>query len=335
MTRFVLPVAVTGLTVAVPAMASPGLAASWRPTASAGRPTPAGQAAGAAAPAGTMAVVSRKLIAPLPGRGPGGPVQAGQASATCATYATRAGWPNNGYFGGDLVTAAAICVAESAGSPRLYVCDENGAVVGSGTYPPVSCPAGTTSYDRGLWQLNSKAAAGVNDRCAFDPLCNAEHAYLFSGRGTSFAPWASYDQDTYARPFLDAVQAAVTRLTAGTVTSALLGECLAQARPVRGAEVVIANCGTGAVTQRWTIGGGKLRAGSVCATIASRSGDPKIVLSRCGRSRSQIWRQYGRSELRNAADGKCLTDPRSSLTAGTQVIVTRCVNAKAQTWWLP
>lgn len=73
----------------------------------------------------------------------------------------------------------------------------------------------------------------------------------------------------------------------------------------------------------------------MCATINSKTGNAKVVLSRCDRSRSQIWRRFGRAELRNAADGKCLTDPHASLRAGTQVIVTRCVNAKAQTWWLP
>jgi len=276
-----------------------------------------------------------RLVAPVPGYGPAALVQAGQAAATCAAYATRAGWANNGYYGGDLVTAAAICVAESTGNARLYVCDDNGAVVGSGNFPPVTCPAGTTSYDRGLWQLNSKAASTVSDACAFNPICNAGQAYLFSGRGTSFAPWASYDQDTYARPFLDVVQSAVTRLGAGTVTSALLGECLAQAQPVLKAKVVIANCGSGANTQQWAIGGGKLRTGSLCATIASKSGSPNVVLSRCGHARSQAWQPHGRAELRNAADGKCLTDPNSSLTAGTPVNVTSCANTKAQTWWLP
>jgi hypothetical protein len=46
----------------------------------------------------------------------------------------EAGWANNGNYGGDLVTASAICVAESAGDPLLYVCDQNGTVVGNGNY---------------------------------------------------------------------------------------------------------------------------------------------------------------------------------------------------------
>ncbi len=49
----------------------------------------------------------------------------------------------------------------------------------------------------------------------------------------------------------------------------------------------------------------------------------------------QQWSVTGRNELRNRADGKCLTDPNCSLTAqALQVNATRCVNAKNQTWWL-
>ena len=276
------------------------------------------------------------LIAPLLGIAPKTVAQAATASSTCVQYATRAGWANNGYFAGDLVTAAAICVAESAGDPKLYVCDENGKVVGHGEFTgdPVKCPAGTTSYDRGLWQLNSVAASGTSDQCAFNPVCNAGVAYLASQRGTSFVPWSSYDQDTYAR-YIDAAQAAVTNLHSGTVTSALLGECL-QAKSTAGAKVVIANCGSGGTTQQWTVSGGKLRSGSVCAAISSASAtSPGVVLRPCAAQKVQQWSVVGRFELRNAGDGKCLTDPGNSLTAGTQVTATRCANAKNQTWWLP
>jgi len=317
LTRIVLPLAVVAVALA-------GQAQAARFPAPAASAQSAGQIAG------------RNLIAPLPGFGPGTPALAAAAVATCAAYATQAGWANNGYYGGDLVTAAAICVAESGGDPKLYACDENGTTVALADYPPVSCPKGTTSYDRGLWQLNSKAAAGVSDACAFNPICNAQNAYLASQRGTSFAPWSSYDQDTYAGPYLDRVQAAVTALRSGTVPSAVLGECLAWAKQAAGARVVLANCGGGSVSlQQWAIASGKLRAGSLCAAIASTSGNPGVVLARCGRARSQEWLPYGRAELRNAADGKCVTDPQSSLTAGVQVDVSRCTDAKAQTWWLP
>ncbi len=270
------------------------------------------------------------LVAPTARSGRLSPAAAGKAVSTCVNYAARAGWPDNGYFGGDLVTAATICVAESGGDPNLIVCDNaSGGITGQGDFPKFTCPKGTFSFDRGLWQLNTVALPGVGPKCAFSPVCNAGQAYLHSGRGTNFSPWSSYDNDTYAGPFLDLVQAAVTKHVTGTVTSALLGECLAPA----GARVVIANCGSGAVSQLWSTAGGKLKSGSRCATLASSG--RAVVLGRCAGQKAQDWTAFGRNELRNASDGKCLTDPGSSLAAGTQLEVANCASAKAQTWWLP
>jgi hypothetical protein len=313
--RFLAPVVVTGLAIAVPAEA-----------ASNSSPAP---------PVATQPAQAPVMIAPLALHGPVSAAQAVTASATCVKFATRVGWANNGYFAGDLVTAAAICVAESAGDPKLIVCDKDGHVDGSGDFPGFTCPPDATSFDRGLWQLNTAVPGAVGDACAFNAVCNARTAYLASGRGTSFAPWSSYDQDVYTR-FIDPAQAAVTKLTAGTVTSALLGECLVHATQAAQAKVTIANCGSGAAGQQWSITGGKLRAGTLCAAISSTTAaNPGVVLRRCAAQKTQQWVVVGRNELRNKADGKCLNDPNSSLTAGTQVNVTRCVNAKSQTWWLP
>ena len=316
LTKIGLPVAAIGLAVALPAQAAsaPGSAASVsRPRA------------------------ARPMIAPLSASAPASPADVAKAAATCVRYATRAGWANNGYFAGDLVTAAAVCGGESRGDPKLYVCDENGKAVGHGDFipgKPIKCPAGTTSYDRGLWQLNSVAASSTTDRCAFNPVCNAGVAYLASSRGTSFSPWSSYDSDRY-KTWIDPAQAAVTKLHYGTATSAELGECL-QARSIAGAKVVVANCGAGGKIQQWVVSGGKLRSGSVCATISSVSAAaPGIVLRKCAPRKIQHWSVFGRDELKNASDGKCLTDPNGSLKGGTQVIVTKCANAKDQTWWLP
>jgi hypothetical protein len=318
--KLAIPAAVAGVAIAVPAEASHASA------------PPSGQ--GAPAPASAAPV----MISPLLGIAPKTAAQAATASSTCARYATGAGWARNGYFAGDLVTAAAICVAESTGDPKLYVCDNaSGQVIGHGEYTgtPVSCPAGTSSYDRGLWQLNSAVSGAVNDACAFNPVCNAKTAYLASGRGTSFAPWSSYDQDVYTK-FIDAAQTAVTRLTSGTVTSAMLGECLVHSKQAAGAKVAIANCGPGTANQQWSVSGGKLKSGSLCAAISSTSAaSPGVVLRRCASQEVQQWSVAGRDELRNKADGKCLTDPGGSLQAGTQVKAARCVNAKDQTWWLP
>jgi Ricin-type beta-trefoil lectin domain/Lysozyme like domain len=315
--KIAVPVAAVGLAIAVPAEAASTGSPSAKP-----------------APTTVQAARGPVMIAPLAAHGPSSPAQLSTAAATCVRYATRAGWANNGYYAGDLVTAAAICVAESAGDPKLIVCDKNGVVDGSGDYPGFTCPSDATSYDRGLWQLNSVFASDVSNQCAFSPVCNAGRAYLKSGRGTSFSPWSSYDQDVYAK-YIDAAQTAVTNLHSGTVTSALLGECL-QATSSVGAKVVIANCGSGGTIQQWIVSGGKLRSGSLCAAISSTSAaSPGIVLRKCAAQKIQQWSVTGRFELRNNGDGKCLTDPNSSLTAGTQVNVTRCVNAKNQTWWLP
>ena len=316
--KVVLPMAAAGMLIAVPAYASSTHVVSG-----------AGANPAAAPPHQPV------MIAPVPGIAPRTAARAATASSTCVRYATRAGWASNGYFAGDLVTATAICVAESAGDPNRIVCDKNGSVIGQGDYPGFTCPAGTTSYDRGLWQLNTAVPGAVSDMCAFSPVCNAATAYLASGRGTSFAPWSSYDQDVYPK-FIDPAQTAVTQLSSGTVTSAVLGECLVQAKSAVGAKVEIGNCGGGASTQQWIVSGGKLRSGSVCATISSQSAaTPGVVLRHCATQAIQQWLVFGRDELRNKADGKCLTDPNGSLKALTQVVVTRCTSAKDQTWWLP
>jgi hypothetical protein len=286
-----------------------------------------------------QSIAGVRLVAPVSLPGSISAALAGKASSTCVKFASRAGWPNNGYFGGALVTAAAICVAESRGNPSFYVCnDANGNIVGQGTVSPghpVKCPAKSVSHDRGLWQLNSKTASQVSDKCAFNAGCNAGQAYLFSQRGTTFTPWSSYDQDTYAR-FIDPVQTAVNGLRTGTVTSAELGECLAASKAAGGAKLIIVNCGDGAATEQWSVAGGKLRLGSHCAVITSRTAARSgVVLTKCANQKNQDWAPFGRFELRNAADGKCLTDPSGSLKTGTAVEAAKCANAKPQTWWLP
>lgn len=287
----------------------------------------------------------RTLVAPLPGivgRPASGvrPLSGAQvraAAATCARYAIRAGFANNGYYSGDLVTAAAVCVAESGGDPTIYACDANGVTVGQGHYvagKPIKCPAGTTSYDRGLWQFNNVYAPKVSNSCAFSAVCNADQAYKYSRYGTDFSPWASYDQDIYARPFIDLVQAAVNSINRGTVTSAMLGECLGNMRSAANTPVVIAACGTASPKEVWTRSGLTIKTNSACLAVLTPKGTPHVVLRWCDGLRWQDWRLAGRDELRNVASGKCLTDPNGSLTTGTRLVAAPCANAKDQTWWL-
>lgn len=77
-------------------------------------------AAGSGHGNGTAPAHGRPRPASLAPRGAAGPLsatRAADAARTCAAHAAAAGWANNGWYGGSLVTAAAICVAESGGHP--------------------------------------------------------------------------------------------------------------------------------------------------------------------------------------------------------------------------
>lgn len=254
--------------------------------------------------------------------------QIADAAQTCATYAAAAGWANNGYYGGNLVTATAVCVAESGGNPTIYYCDGNGTV---GTYPPVTCPGG--SYDRGLWQVNSKAWPQVPDSCAFQPKCNANAAYGISAQGSSFSPWAVYNNTGYSR-YLGAAQRAVTGLTGGALAGAAFGVCATRSSPSAGAAVVVGACGRSLAAQQWTISGGTLRNGTLCLA-AGGAGQPAVTTSTCTGDNSQTWTAEGPGGLKNAQTGQCLRDPNASHTAGTPLGLASCRHTRGKTWWLP
>jgi Lysozyme like domain/Ricin-type beta-trefoil lectin domain len=273
---------------------------------------------------------ARVHLASLAPHGAAGPMtfrQISTAAQTCATYAAAAGWANNGNYGGNLVTATAVCVAESGGNASIYYCDGNGTV---GTYPPVHCPGG--SYDRGLWQLNSKAQTQVNDVCAFQPTCNANAAYAISVHGATFSPWAVYDSTGYTR-YLGAAQKAVTGLDGGALVSAAFGVCATRSGPADGAAVVVGACGQSLPVQQWTITGGTLRSGALCLTASS--GQPAVTASTCTGDASQNWAPQGSGQLKNAGTGQCLRDVNANHAAGTPLALASCPHTRGKTWWLP
>jgi Lysozyme like domain/Ricin-type beta-trefoil lectin domain len=274
---------------------------------------------------------ARIHLASLAPHGAAGPMtfrQISTAAQTCATYAAVAGWANNGNYGGNLVTATAVCVAESGGNASIYYCDGNGKV---GTYPPVHCPGG--SYDRGLWQLNSKAQTQVNDACAFQPTCNANAAYAISARGATFSPWAVYDDTGYTR-YLGAAQTAVTGLDGGALVSAAFGVCATRSSQAAGAAVVVGACGRSLAAQQWTIGGGTLRSGTFCLTAAANT-QPMVTATACTGDASQAWTAQGPGQLKNAQTGQCLRDQNAKHTAGKPLTLASCSHTRGKTWWLP
>src|SRR5258706_10401256 len=104
--RIVTLIAVTGFAIAVPAYA-----AGAHPSA----PGPARPAADARP---GVALHGPGLIAPLTGISPRTAAQAATASSTCVRYATRAGWANNSFFAGDLVTGGPGQRARKARDPK-------------------------------------------------------------------------------------------------------------------------------------------------------------------------------------------------------------------------
>jgi hypothetical protein len=267
-------------------------------------------------------------IASVAASGAAGSMNAGQvlrAAATCAAHAAAAGWANNGVYGGSLVTAAAVCVAESGGHPNIFHCDATGAI---GFYPPVHCTSG--SYDRGLWQLNSQYQTSVSDPCAFRAQCNANAAYRISAQGTSFSPWAVYNSDIYAT-YLDDAQAAVSALTAGAVASGVFGVCLASSQPAAGAAAVVGRCSHHTGAQQWTRQSGALSQAGLCLT----AGQPAVTLATCSGAADQAWSPHGLAQLRNAQTKLCLNDPAGSTHVGTPLTVAKCSRTLRETWWLP
>ena len=253
--------------------------------------------------------------------------QAAAAAPVCARYATAAGWANSAPVS-TLVTAAAICVAESGGQATVYYCSPTGQ---DGYYPPVDC-AGV--YDRGLWQLDSQAWTSIPDTCAFAPRCNADGAYTISRGGQSFTPWATYTSGIYTTYLADA-QTAVDALGTGTVPSGILGVCLSRPRYAAGVPAITAGCASGAARQQWHVAGTSIRDGSLCLAAASAARAAPVVLRPCGRSPAQQWVALGDGRLRNARAGRCLRDPGGSVAAGTPVNVGSCRAVRSRLWWLP
>lgn len=83
-------------------------------------------------------------------------------------------WKQNGGSSSSCPTAVAVAWAESRGNPSA-----------TGRNPG--------SYDRGLWQINSKWHPDVSDSCAYNAACNAKNAVRISSGGSRWSPWATYN----------------------------------------------------------------------------------------------------------------------------------------------
>jgi hypothetical protein len=97
-------------------------------------------------------------------------------------------WKQNGGSSSSCPTAVAVAWAESRGNPGA-----------TGRNPG--------SYDRGLWQINSKWHPDVSDSCAYNAACNAKNAVRISSGGSRWSPWATYN-DGLHRKFMGQAKSA-------------------------------------------------------------------------------------------------------------------------------
>jgi Lysozyme like domain/Ricin-type beta-trefoil lectin domain len=255
------------------------------------------------------------------------PAEAVGAARRCASWASKAGFANNGRRG-HLVIAVAIGMAESG--CRASACFNNNtrrACTRSGTRHS------RDSIDRGAWQINSHYWKNISNRCAYHGLCSGRRAYrLVSAYGTYFRPWRTYITGRYRR-FLQAARAAVRELRTGTLTTAYIGSCAAYPSDHRRAKVRLANCGSAAKDQMWTRSFAKLRTrGGLCLGARFRRSGP-VTVQRCsGRWRQQWWARRGFT-LYNRGARKCLTDPGGSIRPGHALSVGWCLRKKKDKAW--
>ena len=119
----------------------------------------------------------------------------------CGAVAAKGGFSYNTHISTNagsypiIVVAVAVALAESGCQYNVYLCNPS---LAQGYYPPVSCPAGTGSYDRGLWQINSFYHSDVSDACAFQVQCNAAAAFRISSKGRNWSAWAPYNSGAWA-----------------------------------------------------------------------------------------------------------------------------------------
>jgi hypothetical protein len=257
------------------------------------------------------------------------PAQATSAARRCASWASKAGFANNGRHG-HLVIAVAIAMAESGCRSAACYNDTTGReCTRSGTR------RSGDSIDRGAWQISSHYWRNVRNGCAYRGLCSARRAYkLISNYGTYFKPWSTYLNGRYKR-YLRAARAAVRALRRGTLTTGLIGSCAAYPTDRRRAKVRLANCGSAVRDQMWTRSKSRLRThGGLCLGARYRRSGPVTVQKCSGRYRQQWWVRRGFS-LYNRGARKCLTDPGGSLRPGHALSVGPCRRWRGKTWFRP
>lgn len=107
-----------------------------------------------------------------------------------------------GFSGSALTMATAVAIAESSGNPEAYNPE-----AAAGT------PPGLGSY--GLWQIYRNAHPEFNGVDLFDPVNNAQAAYMvYRAAGNRFTPWSTYNNGS-----------------AGQIAQSLVGQPISNPQP--------------------------------------------------------------------------------------------------------
>src|SRR3984957_20339846 len=294
-------VTAVALTV-IAAVAVPG-------SADAAAPAP-GASAGASAPgAGKPASVG-------PGLGPP-PAQATTAGeSACAASAFQAGFSYSSFVSTSagrfrqMTIAISVCLAESGGRSNVYGCNLSSGEV-DGYYPPVSCPSGTSSYDRGLWQLNNVAWSNMSNACTFQAQCNADGTWGISEHGVHWSPWSTYSTGAWTGYVSDA-EAALSGYTV-VLDGNASGKCLQSPDGAHdGTALDLWDCDRSSTHQQWRVeldGQGdpmleNVASGRCLDTIAGQGRDGGgVQLWSCHSwDQHQLWHGIGSGRLDSGGD---------------------------------
>jgi predicted alpha-1,6-mannanase (GH76 family) len=89
--------------------------------------------------------------------------------------------------------------------------------------------------------------------------------------------------------------------------------------------------------QSWTVSGSTLQILGGCATVTGggTTNHTLIEWEPCSGASSQVWQPQSDGALLNPHSGKCLDDPDSTTTPGTQLQIYTCNGTGAQHWTIP
>ncbi|HEY7145156.1 MAG TPA: ricin-type beta-trefoil lectin domain protein [Streptosporangiaceae bacterium] len=213
--------------------------------------------------------------------------------------------------------------------------DTQGGATASGTPLVAATCTGASTQHWAQGPASTLISAGAPGMCADDP-----GSRTTSGTRLDIAACTGGSNQVWPLP---AAQAPPAGPPSGPVFSPLISSdnemCLDDSNnsTTTGAKVDIFVC-NGTAGQKWTIEpDGTIQDHGLCVEPqggATASGT-LVTLDTCTGATSQVWTPGSSFSLLNKAANLCLADPKSSLTKGTQLIISSCTGGSNLQWRLP